>query len=158
MSRETGDFATTIVVDQSPSEVFDAVVNVRGWWSAGIVGRTEQQDDEFLFEVEGIHRSTQLLTEVVPDRRVVWLVTDARMTFLEHEGEWVGTRVIFDISEKDGRTQLAFTHEGLAPGVECFDACAPAWTQYVRNSLFSLITTGVGRPNLEGRAIEVPTR
>jgi len=158
MSMESGDFTSTIVVDQSPGEVFDAVVNVRGWWSTGIVGPTERLNDEFLFEVEGIHRSTQRLVEVVPDRRVVWLVTDACMTFLEDEREWVGSRVIFDICEKDGRTQLTFTHEGLAPEVECFDACAPAWTQYVQNSLFSLITTGVGNPNLEGRTIEVSTR
>jgi hypothetical protein len=157
MSRERADFSTAIVVDRSPSEVFEAVVNVRGWWSEGIVGPTGQLDDEFLFEVEGIHRTTQRLVEVVPDQRVVWLVTDACMTFLEDEREWVGTRVIFDISEKDGRTELAFTHEGLAPGVECFDACAPAWKQYVQNSLFSLITTGVGNPNLEGRTVEVST-
>jgi hypothetical protein len=28
-------FSTTILLDQTPKEVFDAVTNVRGWWSEG---------------------------------------------------------------------------------------------------------------------------
>lgn len=151
MTKGKSDFTMTLLVDQTPREVFNAVTNVRGWWSEGIKGGTEKLNDEFLFEVEGVHRSRQKLIEVVRDRRVVWLVTDSDMSFLRDRSEWTGTKVVFEIDRYGDMTKLTFTHQGLSPEVECYDACAPAWTEYVRHSLFRLITTGQGDPNLEGR-------
>lgn len=147
-------FSTTILVDQSPLEVFNAINNVRGWWSEGIEGNTSKLNDEFIFEVKDVHFSRQKLTEVIPGKKVVWLVTDSRMEFLKDKKEWTGTKIIFDISETGNKTKLVFTHEGLAPGVECYDACSPAWTEYVQHSLYNLITSGKGDPNLEGKRIK----
>jgi Activator of Hsp90 ATPase homolog 1-like protein len=147
------DFTTTLVVDQTPGEVFDAVTNARGWWSEGIKGSTRNLGDEFTFEVEGVHHSQQKLTEIIPDKKVVWLVTDSNMSFVKDKKEWTGTRITFEISRQGDQTKLVFTHHGLVPEVECYDACAPAWTEYVQHSLSKLITTGKGDPNLEGRRI-----
>ena len=35
------NFTTTILVDNTTKEVYDAINNVRGWWSEEIVGNTE---------------------------------------------------------------------------------------------------------------------
>src|SRR5690606_15290294 len=49
------------------------------------------------------------------ERKVVWATLDARLQFLEDEREWVGTEIEFEIDERDGRTELRFTHHGLSP-------------------------------------------
>lgn len=140
------DFTTSLLVSQTTEEVFKAVLNVRGWWSGyyleEFTGDTEKLNDEFCFRAgEGAHYSKQKLVEVIPGKKIVWLITESELTFLENAHEWTGTRVIFEISKKDGKTQLTFIHEGLTPEMECYDSCAPAWTQYVQNKLLSLINT-----------------
>ena len=82
----------------------------------------------------------------MPGKKIVWQVLDNSFNFTKVEGEWIGTNVIFDISEVDGKTQLVFTHLGLVPAYECFEVCRDAWTHYIQDSLKNLILTGVGMP------------
>ncbi|WP_433193705.1 SRPBCC family protein [Nocardia sp. CA-107356] len=140
-------FTTTISVDRTAEEVFNAVTDVRGWWSRAVEGGTERSGDEFVFTVPGIHRSEMRLTEVVPNKKVVWLAVDNRLEFVEDKTEWNGTEIHFDISEKNGKTELRFTHIGLVPEFECFDACSTGWSFYINESLRDLITTGTGQPS-----------
>ncbi|MNG00696.1 hypothetical protein D3C87_1400790 [compost metagenome] len=141
------DFTTTLIVDQSPEEVFNAVTNVRGWWSEQIDGNTAKLNDEFDYHYEDIHRCKVKLIEVIPNEKIVWLVEKNYFKFTEDETEWTGTKPTFEISEKDGKTALRFTHVGLVPDYECFDICRDSWTNYIQNSLKKLITTGKGQPN-----------
>lgn len=143
----TPDFTTIILVDQSPREAFDAINNVRGWWSEEIEGLTEKLNDEFDYHYQDVHRCKMRLIEVIPEKKVVWLVLDNFFKFTEDKSEWIGTKVIFEIDKKDDKTQIRFTHQGLVPDYECFDICVNAWTTYVQQSLFNLITKGKGEPN-----------
>ncbi len=149
-------YTASFVTDKSPEVVFKAVTNVRGWWSQDVVGNTENQGDEFVFDVPGVHHTVQKLVEVVPNKRVVWLVTEADQSFIKKRDEWKGTKIIFDITEEDGKTKLLFTHEGLKPEVECYKFCMPSWEQYIKGSLKQLVEAGEGTPNLEGKTIDKP--
>jgi hypothetical protein len=141
------DFTTAFTVDQSPQEAFAAITDVRGWWSEEIVGESARLGDTFTFEVPGVHRSTQTLTEVVPGSRIVWHVTDSWLGFVDDKAEWDDTDVVFDISQNGDQTEIRLTHVGLVPGVECYDACTGGWSSYMRGSLRDLITTGKGEPH-----------
>jgi NAD(P)-dependent dehydrogenase (short-subunit alcohol dehydrogenase family) len=135
-------FTTTFTVDQSPQEVFDAINNVRDWWTGDVEGDTNELGDEFTYRYEDIHRSTQKITESVPYERVVWHVEDAYLSFADDKTEWIGTDIIFEIAPLGDRTEVRFTHVGLVPQFECFDNCSNAWSFYINGSLRSLITTG----------------
>lgn len=143
----TTDFTTTLLVAQAPKQVFDAIINVRGWWSEEIEGRTDKPQSEFNYHYEDVHRSKMKIMEWVPNEKIVWLVLDNYFKFTKDKTEWKDTKIIFDISEKEGKTELRFAHLGLVPQYECFEICRDAWTNYIQNSLRSLITTGKGMPN-----------
>ena len=149
---ENNNFNVSFLVDQSPSAVFDAVNNVRGWWSEEIEGNTTNLNDEFTYHYKDVHRCKMKLTEVVPGKKVVWQVLDNYFSFTKDKSEWTGTKIIFDISRVNNKTQLHFTHEGLVPGYECYSACVNGWTQYIQHSLPDLITTGKGQPNASDKA------
>jgi hypothetical protein len=77
---------------------------------------------------------------------MVWLVLSAKLTFAENQSEWKGTEVVFEVSLKGKKTEVRFTHRGLVPALDCFDACSKGWTYYIQDSLRGLIMTGRGKP------------
>jgi len=143
---KTKDYTTSFTVDQSPEEVFDAINNVRGWWSEEIDGRTDQLGAGFEFHHNDVHRSTHKITEFVPGKKVVWRTLDSQINFVKDTTEWNGTEVVFEITRKDDKTELRFTHVGLVPTIECYGGCSGAWGFYINDSLRSLITTSKGQP------------
>jgi hypothetical protein len=141
------NFTTSITVPQSPEQVFAAINNVRGWWSGEIDGPTDQLGGVFNYRYKDIHRSTQKVTELVPGKKVVWHIVEARLEFVKDKEEWNGTDVVFEITKRGDQTELRFTHVGLVPAFQCYGDCEGAWSFYINESLRSLITTGKGVPN-----------
>lgn len=147
ITMTTSDFTTTVLVDQTPEEVFNAINNVRGWWSENVEGNTDKLNEEFLYYYKDVHISKMKIIEFVPYQRIVWLVLENHFNFTKDKTEWNGNRIVFGISGKDDKTELRFAHLGLVPAYECYDVCHDAWTSYIQGSLKDLITTGKGKPN-----------
>ena len=122
----TNHFTTTILVDQSVQEVFDAINHVSAWWSGEIEGTTDTPGAEFTYTVPGVHFSRQRIVALVPGKKIVWDVVDARLEFVKNKSEWQGSSIIFDIAEKGDQTEVRFTHAGLQPDHECYRDCSNA--------------------------------
>lgn len=139
---ETINFTTTILVDQTPKEVFEAVIVPQKWWSGDFEGNTKDLGGEFTYRYKDLHYSKQNVAELIQDQKVVWLVTESQLNFLEDKSEWTGTKIVFEISKQGDKTRLVFTHQGIHPEIECYGACSTAWSQLINQSLYSLITAG----------------
>jgi hypothetical protein len=161
---ENQNFSRSFTVNESPANVFNAINNVRGWWSEEIDGSTEKLNDEFNYHFEDIHRCSLKIIESVPGKKVVWHVKEnyfkpgifegasaenANM-FANDKAEWTDTEISFEITEEKGKTQINFVHFGLVPAYECYDVCSSGWSHYMGQSLYNLITTGTGLPNKTG--------
>src|ERR1700748_628582 len=96
------NFVYSFTSSKTPDAIFPLLLDVEQWWSGlygeTIKGKSHQLNDEFSFEAGGgMHYSNQKLIELIPDRRIAWLVTDSNLTFLSDPGEWTNTKIGFDI-------------------------------------------------------------
>lgn len=140
-------YSTVFTVDRSPQDAFEAINNVRGWWSQATEGDTGTLGAVFYYHYQDIHRCTFKITELVPGKKVAWRVLHNAFSFTRDKAEWNGTEVVFEIAQRDGKTEVRFTHVGLVPAYECYDICSDAWGKFIVGSLRDLIVTGQGQPN-----------
>ncbi|HEY5369490.1 MAG TPA: SRPBCC domain-containing protein [Hanamia sp.] len=142
---ESQNFTATILVEQSPAEVFKAINDPRAWWSESIEGSTAKLNEEWNYHFGDNHRSKMKTIETTPDKKVVWLVEENYFKNVKDQSEWVGNKITFEISKHSDKTKLVFTQIGLVPTYDCYKSCDCAWTGFVEKSLYSLITTGKGQ-------------
>jgi hypothetical protein len=129
-------FSYSISTSKTPAEVFKILLNVKRWWSGiyeeTITGKSDELNDEFSFRAGGgAHYSKQKLVELIVEKRITWLVIESNLNFLSDPFEWTNTRICFDISVEDALTVVIFTHSGLTPEIECYNACSGGWTRYL---------------------------
>jgi hypothetical protein len=139
------DYTTTILVRATANNGFKSINHIAAWWTENIEGRSEKLNDVFTIHF-GETFVDMKIVESVPDKRVVWHVTDCYLQWLADKKEWKDTRIVFEISTEGDSARIQFTHVGLTPQVECYNDCVKGWDQYIKGSLAKLITEGKGLP------------
>lgn len=131
------DYSYSFTTAKPPKDVFDLLLSIEKWWSGifeeTIRGKSSELNDEFSFRAGGgLHFTKQQLVELIPEKKIVWLVTESNLSFLSNPKEWENTKLVFDISVVNDRTQVRFIHEGLEPQIECYNQCSAGWAQYLQ--------------------------
>ena len=138
------NFNRSISAKISTGEAIKRINKITEWWRVSYSGSCEKQNDKFIVTMGGDSFFNFTVAELIPDKKVVWLVTDCNMPWYSDKKEWADTKLIFDLSENNGITTLKFTHDGLTPGIECYKDCEFGWNHWITRSLFSYFTTGKG--------------
>lgn len=144
------NYSISFEVPLPPNVVYTHLNDVSKWWSANDIassmksefeGHSTTLNDEFIIRYGDRHFSKQKLIEMIPDKKVVWLVTESRLNWLErNKNEWTNTKMVFEITPKGEKTLLHFTHEGLVPEQACYSVCAPSWDMFFKNHLYHFMT------------------
>ncbi|HZG00186.1 MAG TPA: SRPBCC domain-containing protein [Chitinophagales bacterium] len=150
------NYIKTLSFNKTPQQVFNAINDVTAWWSEDFKGASRKQNDAFEVRFDDVHYSKHKLVDVIPNEKVIWLVTDSRLNFLKDKSEWNNMTNVFEITHQGDRTQLRFTHVGLTPEIECFSACSKGW-DYFLESLRSFVTTGKGNPHKASKQKQTTT-
>ena len=132
------NFTYSFLSSKTPDVIFELLLTVEQWWSGlyneTIEGKTQLLNDEFTFNAGGgVHNTTQKLIELIPNKKIVWLVTNSKLTFLGNPSEWENTKICFELSKEGDKTIVTFMHDGLVPQIECYNNCSVAWTNYLEN-------------------------
>lgn len=134
--KSSSGYTYSFESSQPATTIFETLLDVKSWWSGlhdeKIKGNSHKLNDEFTFHAgNGAHYTKQRLIELVPGKKITWLVTESDLNFVKETDEWTNTKISFEISKKGDKNMVKFTHTGLVPRFECYDNCAGAWTQYL---------------------------
>jgi hypothetical protein len=140
------DFSCSFVTSKSAAAIYEGILDVRGWWSENIEGSPGALGTDWIYDNRPVHLARFRVAELVPGRRVVWDVLENMLSFVKDQSEWVGDRLVFEITPEGNGHRLTFTQHGLTPADQCYDICDNAWTGYIAGSLRARIEVGKGSP------------
>jgi len=128
------------------SKVYTALSTVEGvasWWTRDTTGVSKSGghiDVRFLSPSgKEIGSMTMEVMELDPSKRVHW-------HFKSGPAEWVGTDVIFNLSQDGDYTIVLFGHKNWREAGEFTSHCSMKWATFLL-SLKDLVETGSGKPS-----------
>ena len=134
----------------TPESVYNAIIlEIDKWWTTSS-NEAKHVGDILNVRFGGTTYKRMKVIRAIPNELLEWSVKEAN---IDHEGftkkdEWVGTTIKWKIEESDAGSKIKFTHEGLVPAFECYEACQGGWN-YFLGSLKDFLNTGKGTPHKE---------
>jgi hypothetical protein len=115
------DIKHSIQIEAAPQLVHPLVASAAGfsrWWAADVTEDKTSGNVELGFfnraTVYGLHPA-----QIETSRKAHWLCQTGK--------EWSGTRLLFDLAEQKGQTQVRFTHADWQAETDYFVACNTTW-------------------------------
>ena len=139
------DILHRVGIKSSPEEVYKALATregLAGWWTKNTQGEGKVGGSlKFRFSAGGaeIGGFDMKVLELLPGKRVLWQV-------VEGPGEWIGTKVSWDLRQDGEYTIVLFNHQDWKEPAEFMHHCSTKWAIFLM-SLKSLVETGKGAPS-----------
>lgn len=134
------DIRHNVAIKATPEKIYEAITTQEGlanWWAKQTTAKPELGFvNVFIF---GKYRNEMKVTELVPNQKTAW-------ECISSIDEWIGTKIVFDLEEKDGKTVLRFAQEGWRAVTDTFAGCNYDWALFMK-SLKSYCETGTGAPH-----------
>ncbi|MDE3057276.1 MAG: SRPBCC domain-containing protein [Bacteroidota bacterium] len=140
------DYQCAISANITAGEAFEKISQVAKWWSKSFKGKSQKPGDTFSVRFGETFVDFKI-GEVIPDKKIVWEVTDCNLHWIENKTEWKNTKIVWEVLPENSKTNISMTHVGLVPGVECYNDCKIGWDGYIQKSLFDFLTENKGLPD-----------
>jgi len=136
------DIRRRVAISALLEPVYEAVATKEGvseWWTRnGVQGESSEGSRLQFYFGEPEPAAVMEVTRLSPDGHVGW-------SCIEGPAEWVGTRITFDLTQREAETVVSFAHAGWREPVEFMGHCSARWA-YFLFSLKSYLETGKGTP------------
>ena len=139
------DFSHSLTVKATPAQAMEKISQVDKWWAKNFKGSAAKLNDEFSVHFGDTFVNFRI-SELIPEKKITWLVTDCNLSWIKDKKEWKDTEVIFTLSNMGETTRIDFVHMGISPESECYETCSPGWMHHLNDSLQKLIDNGEGFP------------
>jgi uncharacterized protein YndB with AHSA1/START domain len=140
------DIIHRVGIRARPSKVYAAlstIEGVAGWWTKETSGVSKPGGTiDFQFSSPSGERIGGMTMEVLaldPDKEVHWRCNAG-------PEEWIGTDVVFKLTQDGDYTIVHFGHKNWREAVEFTEHCSMKWATFML-SLKDLVETGKGRPS-----------
>ncbi len=134
------DILHRVGIRSSPLDVYKGLATRAGlalWWTSDTQGEDKVGGViDFRFGDHGFIAMKVL--ELDPGKRVLWEVVGG-------PGEWIGTKVIFDLKKENDYAIVLFNHKGWKETSEFMHHCGTKWAVFLL-SLKAQLETGKGSP------------
>lgn len=140
------DITHRIGIKKPVSDVYKAISTIdglAGWWTEDTTGDAKVGGNiQFVFKTDAGEVLGKMVMTVIamePDKKVLWRC-------LEGPNEWLGTDIMFELSQQGEYTILLFSHRNWKEVVEFTYHCSMKWATSLL-SLRQLVLTGKGQPS-----------
>lgn len=140
------DIIHRIGIRAPAARVYAAVATLEGlarWWTEEVTGSAHEGGRiTFTFRTPSGDIKGAMVMEVrqlIPDQTVRWHCVDG-------PAEWVGTDIIYELSQGDNQTIVRFAHRHWREAVDFTAHCSMKWATFLL-SLRAYVETGTGQPS-----------
>ena len=106
--KKQKDFSYSFTVKATAKESMKAISQVKQWWAKKYKGRAAKLNDNFSVYFGGPDDTFVdfKISEIIPEKKIVWFVTDCNLHWIDDKKEWKKNEVIWNLTEKNGKTTI----------------------------------------------------